>query len=231
MQNAERPPPNFLEALFGLMLSPGETVEDLLDRPNPPYGETLFVCVLLTVFVPVFSQIYKYGSGVYEVNALVGLFLCVAVTFFGFFCLEWLLLRLCRVQCATRYIFASSCYCLAPVLLTIWLLYLFNYLATGRLSVLHLVLTGQMLSPDRFLGVIPIAALIAYLMTLVVLFYCLRFVGEMYSETALLMTVLSLVPLAMALVLGIACGELVRPGTQEIFWRLIFNPAAFAALR
>jgi len=226
MNSSKKSEINFMESLFGLILQPGETCEKLLRQDNPPFAYTYLLCFILSIFVPIFAQLFKYGVTVYNPEALLSVFLVIFFTFLFFVLMEALFLRLCGVDCDFKYIFASVCYCIGPLLFALWLIYFFNYLSTGRLSIVHLIMTGNIEIPDRFINVIPIALLISQLTVLVILFYCIRFLGEMYSETALLVTLLSLIPFALALGVGLYLGDLAKPGTQQLFWKVLFNPAA-----
>jgi len=220
---------NFLEALFGLMLQPGETSEELLGHKDPPYATTLLFCLLLTIFVPVFSQLVKYGMTVYDPEAIFSLFLVVTFSLLFFILLEGIFLRILRVEFNLKQLFATTAYCTAPFLLALWLIYFFNYLSTGRLSLLQIILTGYSSVPDRFIHIVPIALLIALLNILVVFFYCVRFIGQLHSISAMSITVLSSVPLLGSLVVGVIMGEFAHPGTANTFMRIITSPSALVA--
>ena len=229
MTSGKQPELNFLEALFGLMLQPGETSEELLNCEEPPYGSTLLLCLLLSIFVPVFAQLVKYGMTVYDPEAIFSLFLVIAFSFMFFILIEGVFLRAFGVEFTVRQLYATSCYCLAPLLLALWLIYFFNYLSTGRLSILHLLMTGYMDVPDRFIHIVPIALLIALLNILVVFFYCIRLIGELHAVTALFVSLLSIVPFFAALFVGIVIGEFAHPGTSEAFMRILTSPSALVA--
>ena len=212
------------------MLQPGETSEELLRSAPPPYPSTLLLCMLLSIFVPIFAQLYKYGQMLYDAEAILSLFLVVIFTFLTFILLEGIFLKIFSVDFSLRQLYASAAYSIAPLLLALWLIYFFNYISTGRLSILQLILNGRLDVPDRFIHVVPIASMIALVNALVVFLYCVRFLGQMHTVTALFLTLLSLGPFLVSVSVGIFLGELAHPGTAEIFFRVLTEPSALVAV-
>ncbi len=217
---------NFLEALFGLMLQPGETSESLLSYEKKPYAWTLVCCLVLTFSIPIMSQYLKYGDAIYRIEVVLSFFLVEVACFLLFILLESLFLRLLRIEIGINELFASVSYCLAPVLLCLWLVYLFNYLMTGRLSIVQFLLSGNLDMSDRFINIVPIIALIAGLNVLIVFFYCVRFLGQMHSVSAMFLALISGLPFFAAAFISLMIGEMARPGTAAVFLRVLTSPWA-----
>lgn len=226
MSPREREEISFIDAIFGLLFEPGGTVRTLLDYEKPPYGSTIFACLVLSIFVPIASQVYKYGSTIYNSSAILSLGLILFFTVLIFVLVEGLFLQLLGIQITIRQLWSTVAYCITPFILALWLIYLFNYLAMGRLTLVTLFMTGYSAVDDRFLRIIPIALLIAQLNILVVFFHSVRFIGNMESITAALVTFFSLIPFYVALLIALSIGEMARPGTLGLFEKVLLSPAA-----
>jgi hypothetical protein len=226
MEKSYEAPPNFLEALFGLIALPGGATEDLLSQEDPPYGATIFLCLFLTLFVPIASQLYKYGVTVYDNNAIFSIFFVIFITLLIFLIVEGLFLQILGVDIPLKHLTSMVAYCTVPFMFAIWLIYLFNYLSTGNLSLLKMLMTGFSVESDRFLQVTPLAFFIAQLMVLLVFFYSIRFLGRMHFFTAFAVTLLSLIPFYLSFIIALLLGNSIRPGTFDIFMQIIASPKA-----
>ena len=221
--------PGFFESLFGLMLAPGETVSSLLGAGSPPHAVALIGCFVLSVFVPIFAQIMKYGMTIYDLNAVLSFFLILLLGFLFFLLFEGVFLWLCRIEIGHGELFAAAAYCLAPFVLFLWLVYVFNFLSTGSLTLLVALLRGYVVAPDPFLRMIPIASALAFLMALIVFFHSLRILGRLNGLSAVLLTFCSIFPFLLSLGIALLTGEMVRQGTIKIFLTILSNPQALTA--
>lgn len=221
--------PGFFETLFGLMLAPGEVTGNLFASASPPHAVAVVCCFLLSVFVPIFAQIAKYGMTVYDMNAVFSCFIVILLGFLFFLLFEGLFLWMCGIELNTSTLFAAIAYCLAPIVMFLWLVYVFNYLSTGSLTLVLALLRGYVAAPDPFLRMIPIASSLAFFMVLVVFFHSLRAMGHLNAMGALLITFFSLFPFVLALGIALLTGELVRQGTIRIFLAILSNPQALTA--
>lgn len=225
MAPRERESINFLDAIFGLLFEPGGTVRTLLAYERPPYGLTIFLALILSIFVPIFAQVYKYGMTVYNGSAILSLSLIVFFTLLIFVLVEGLFLQLLGIPFNLRTLWATIAYCITPFVLAIWLIYLFNYLAMGRLTLVTLFLTGYSALDDRFLRIVPVALFVAQLNVLVVFYHCVRYIGQMEPISGALVTAFSLVPFYVALLIALSIGEIARPGTLGLFEKILLSPA------
>ena len=224
MKNEEIEKPNFIDALLGLVLEPEDTTEALFVDQKPKYGFTILLCLFLTIFVPIVSQIYKYGYTVYDSNAIISLFIVFFFTFLFFVFFEGAFLRLAQVDFQVHQLFSSSAYCLSPVLLAIWIIYGFNYFMTGGLSILTFIIKGDSSIEDQFFQIVPIAFLIAFINVFVIFFYSIRAIGKLSNVSALAMALISLIPFATSLMLALCVGDYAKPGTIGIFFHALFSP-------
>lgn len=217
---------NFLDAMFGLLFEPGGTVRTLLSSARPPFSFTIFLCLILSIVVPIVAQTYKYGYTIFNIEAVASLALILFFTVLIFILVEGIFLQLLGIHVTIRQLWCTVAYCITPFILALWLIYLFNYLAMGRLTLVTLFMTGHSAVDDRFLRIIPFAMLIAQLNMLVVFFHSVRFIGELHTLTATIITLFSLVPFYVALLIALSIAELARTGTIALFQKILLSPAS-----
>ena len=229
--NSKRP--NFIEALFGILAEPGSMTETLLEEDTPPYGFTCLLCLSLTIGVPMLVQYYKYASQpiqLYNLPAVASIFLVFFITLAIFLVLESLLFAILRIPPKFVALASLLCYCLFQLMFALWLVYFFNYLSDGYLSIVEYALTGIPSVSQRFMSILPIAFLIIQINVFLVFFYGVRTLGRLETVNAFALTLVSLVPFYLSLIIAIFLGDLVREGTIEIFQDLLTNSSSIGFL-
>jgi hypothetical protein len=206
-------------------------VRTLLAYPAPPFGGTIFSCLILTIFVPIAAQVYKYGNSIFDPNVLASLAVIVCLTIVVFLLVEGIFLHLLGINIRVRELWSTIAYCVTPLILALWLIYLFNYLAMHRLTLITLFLTGLSPTDDKFLRIVPIAMFVAQLNILVVFYHCVRYAGQISGLSAFVITLFSLVPFYAALLISLSLAELIRPGTFQLFNKILLSPAAMTYFR
>ena len=229
MPNRSKENPNFLEALAGLIFAPGETVDVLLDTEPPPYGPTICLCLLLSIFVPILAQYAKYGMTIYNTDAVFALLLILFFSILFFALFEALFLKLLGADFPITSLLSAIFYCMAPVLLAIWLVYAFNYYTVGRISVLNLILMDSWPSGDVFLRVMPIVLGVVQLNLFLVFFYSVKKLCQMYSTTAFFVTLISLVIFWGSVMLSLLIAEMANTGTIRTFFKVVSSPSSLTA--
>ena len=227
----ESPDINFIEAILGLTLQPGETTEVLFEDERPRYAYGCLLCLLVTVFTPIVAQHLKYGINLGNSEAMISLGIVVGMTVLVFLLAECLFLLVLGVRATIAQVFASLCYTFTPFTVGLLLIYLFNYFAHGSITVVDLLVTGSSNSNDRFLIILPYALMIIQLNCLLVFWYSLRAFGQIGAFSAAAIAFLSLIPFYASLIGGLFVGEMARPGTIEIFKRILLAPDLAAALQ
>jgi len=212
---------NFYEAFLGLILTPGATTELLLKNERPRYGISILSLLLFILLAPVVVQTYRYQFFVNVGHSLLSLLLLIVLTCLLFVLMEWLFLNILRMDVTPHHVMTITAYSTAPIILGIWLIYLFNYLTEGDISVITMFLTGYTPANDQFLQILPATFVLIQLYVLLVFYYSLKNLGDLDALTAVILTVLSLFPFFLSILIAAFIGEGVRPGTVDILIMLI----------
>ncbi|MFM1846595.1 MAG: hypothetical protein RL417_69, partial [Pseudomonadota bacterium] len=120
---------------------------------------------------------------------------------------------------------ACISYSTAPLVGALWLTYLFNFLSHGRLTILTLLITGNISPNDPTMASMPYVFIISQLLMIIVLFYSLRSMGQLGLIDGLLIGALSLLPLYGSFVLAIFLANTLNPGTVQLLLKIINSPA------
>gem|GEM_PF-4400264 len=187
-------------------------------RGHPSYAATCLVCLLLTLFVPVWAQVIKYGFISFNSPEMHSTVLSAFSGLAVFYIAGLLLAIILRIDINTRALVNALTYALTPLNLALWLVYGFNYAHSGRLSVVTYVMTGAGNIHDVFFGQLVFAAAITLVWVLVVAYYCIkngtenddRFADTTPAATAfaLILGPCALVSIAFAAFIG----DVIRPG-------------------
>lgn len=213
--------PGFFEAFLGLLLQPGETTEQLLSAPVPPYIVRFLILGVAALYVPLLFELNRYGLGLFQSDVLFSITILCFFSLLVFLVIEALFLNLLGVNISVPQLLGIIAYCLVPATLALLLIYLFNYLSVGRLSLIQYLITGNFEGEDRFIRVMPIVVAIVLMAMLLVFHYGIRFIGEYGHFTGIVLSAFSLLPLYVALLVGLFLAEIARGGTIKIFMRLL----------
>ncbi|MCO6431715.1 MAG: hypothetical protein J5J00_12730 [Deltaproteobacteria bacterium] len=219
---------SFLDALFGLVTQPGETAEVLFQPGVRRHILPFLILFAAVVFGPMLllaqSNYLAVKSDAISSLALVALF-----TLFAFVFLEGLMLLIFGLRPAITDLLACAAYTLAPLSAALLILYGFNYLISGNLSMIHMLLGGTM-PEGNFSKVLPYALFVISLDMLLVMIFSLRAVGDLHVFTAFCMSILSFVPIYFALLVGVIVAEIAMPGSKHAFFRLLKSPQGVLSL-
>jgi hypothetical protein len=213
--------PNFLAVLSGLLLAPRETTEMLLQQKDPPFAATILLCLLLSVWVPAASQSHKYGYNLFETYALFRFTFIFGSAFLLFLFLETLLLLAFRIQSSLRLTFACAAYSWAPLILWIWIIHVVNFVVSGHLTLLTILILGYGSVSPPFSIFLPWAMIISTLLVARVFAYTLQALAGYQIVSALIATFFSLLPLALAVLIGMLASEIIWPGTIRMIHEII----------
>jgi len=206
----------FLEAFFGLILEPRTTIAILFEDESPRHGLSFIIVLLITIFGPVLTQTSKYGDPFETIPAVYALALLMLITIIVFLLLESWFFMLMGIDCNSWSLFSAIGYCCAPLVVVVIFIYGFNYISSGYLSLLRVLVTGQWGYATKFVKVLPLALCIAQVSIVVLFYYSIKRVGELHTLSALCLTLFSLVPFYIAFTLGLLVAQLVHPGILQV---------------
>lgn len=203
----------FIEALFGLLLTPRSVAEQLFAEENPPYVYTFFLIFILTIFVPMTVQIVLLELLQYRLDFFLSTLLVVTLSLMIFVLYEAVFLRLIGVAVEVNQMIAAIAYSLTPLMIIIWIFYGLNIYFDGSLSVFTILLTDSGSLNPSLVGLIPYLILVAQIGLILTFYCCLREIGDLYTSSALMVSILSMLPSYIALLSGILVAELAFPDT------------------
>jgi hypothetical protein len=221
----------FFDTLFGLVTQPGETTNILLLQSQPKFIKRLLALVYVTLFGPVIYYIIKYGTDVYNPTSVYGLIVVLSLSIMFFVLFEAILFYLSGIPYSIRQVFALTAYSLTPLIAVFILIYIFNYLSTGSLSFVSLMLNSGSMRFDRFLRIIPYALIIAQINVLVVLTHGIKYLGDMHFSTAFLFSLFSLGPAYISLWIAVKIADIGLPGTKENISEFLSGVAMLASFK
>lgn len=213
-----------LQTLGGLVLRPIETVDRLFVNPNPVHTVLIFFLMLLTVLAPVLASIKTHGRWLYDPAAVLSLVMVLCFTFVYFILIEQLFLRFLKVRIDLFDLAHAACYCMVPLIMVIWCLYLYNILDAGGLTFVNFMIAGVPKKAEPLVEVVPFLMNLAFLGCFVVFFRALKALNKMYTSNAFIIGILSLVPFHLALILAVMTADQISPGTTDVFMRLLYAP-------
>lgn len=185
------------------------------------YAATCCVCLLLTLFVPIWSQAIKYRIVDFSSPEMLSTVLAGGIALSLYYLFGLLLTALLRLDLTIRSTIDALTYALTPLNLALWLVYAFNYAHSGRLTVVTYVLTGAGNIHDVFFGQLSIVAIIVCIWVLFVAYQCVQS-GTDELGTAPFAYVLLLAPsTALSVALGTLVGDIIRPGFLRVILQLL----------
>ncbi len=208
----QKKPVSFLEALFGLLLTPGSVAEGLFDQDDPPYVFTILLLFVVSIFLPLWLEVIALQLISFRLQFVTACLIAVFSALLCFVTIETIFLRLVGVKASLNRTFSVITYSLVPLLIALWLFYGLNYFYERHLTIFTILLTDSGSLPYELKKFIPYLIGIAQIGMLVTFFSCLKQVGELYLSTAFMVALLSALPLWFSLLVGILVAELVFPG-------------------
>lgn len=212
-------------ALFGLILSPYETTEILFTLPRPRYTFRFLLLIYLAVFAPFLSLMLDPRSVAFEHRVVHATIFVTVMALLVFVFLEAILLRFLKIPATPQKVLAAISYALVPFALAFVLIYFFNFLSAGEVSIVHKLLTdGKLPTDTKFLRIVPYAVTIAELTALVVFSYSIRAMGDMEGYSSWVITLLSFAPLYGAIQAAYYFAQFLPEGAAAIFGSLLRAP-------
>lgn len=222
----ERAYPTFLTALLGLIIAPSETSETLLSVDRPKHGLKMILCLVLTLTVPIGIHYYVNGRTLYHPQLFSLLSVAALLGFVFFVIFEKILLRLLGTRVSFPVLTTALTYPLAPLILSIWIVYFVNYIASGSILSLTFLPSGYASKSYTYLAVLPWIIVLGTGSGFLLLIFALRSAGRMILANAFLSALLSFIPLYFGGICGILVTHyVVDPDTINLFLDLYSKPS------
>lgn len=217
---------SLLTAVFGVVVSPRETLYRLFVEEKPKHAIPLTIVFVLTFIIPMFLQRVNYRDVLYNPDIAQGLVVIAISSIAVFIILESILLRLFGVPFNLRRTFALVSYSLLPVTFFIWLMYWMNYYCNDNISFLVPVLVGNAAEKGEFVRLMPWITILFFGMLIRTFFYAIKFHASFINTTAFVATIFSVIPLYVSLVAGVMLADIIQPGALSIFYEFMLDPSS-----
>ena len=216
----------FISALLGLCLSPGETTKKLFNDNPPRYGLPILLSFYLIIIVPVFIQSATLGMLMYHEKALAAVLIVPTLTVVLFVFLEKLFLKILSINVSMNCLATAVCYSLVPFMGIFITMYVLNYLASGSIAYLTIVLNGYAAQEVAYKQIVPWVAKGGVATSFIVFFCSLRALGNLYTLNAICASVLSIVPLLASFYTAIYAANILLKGLSGVFMEILSTPGA-----
>lgn len=203
----------FLHALFGLPVNPVGTSQRLVSEHNPPYAYTLILCTLLTIFVPIITQIYFLRIDAFRAELFYSLIIVIFFTLIVFSIIEVFILQLFGVDVRWQQMIAIIAYSFTPLMYSLLVVYFYNYSVNGSLTLLTRLLTGYSPVAPSVLDLIAVAFTYCQIVSFIIFASCIKQIGHGHWLSSIFVTFVTAIPFYLCVVLGLALSELFIPGT------------------
>jgi hypothetical protein len=188
--------------IFGLSIDTKNTVRKLFENSTPPHLLSLFVILLIAIFCPPIFYFINSKTDVITVQDLARMYIVFNCMFIFLSILNYITLIAFGVRASLIEVTASIVYSLTPLSLVLLILYSFNYVNSGNLTLIPYFLSGKITnSQDPTLKVLPYALSISGLILLYVYMHCVKYLGYMHYITALFTLILSVIPVGLSIIL------------------------------
>ncbi len=205
----------FLHTIFGISTTPLQTASRLMEDPQPPHVLKLSLAIILTLFLPVSAQIYSLELDSMRQEMWSSLLIIVFFAYVVFTLFEMIFLQMLGIDMRLHQMMASVVYALTPFMVMLWAVYMTNYYFDGSITLVTKLLTTSGTISKSVVAVLNVGVYYALFFGLLVFSACIRSVTEGNIVSAILVSILSLAPGYLCLVLGVSLAETAIPGTLQ----------------
>lgn len=208
------------EIIWGILLAPIDTAALITNRQRGVISSTVIIISLMALWLPPLSQSFLYGYSILESGALFRLtyiFFAILLIFVFF---DSLILHAFRREATLGLTLSCTSFALVPALVGVFFIYLINLATAGRLTLATILLLGfgQVEYPLNI--ALPYIGALVGVYSIAVFTAALQGSLTMSLVTASLSTLLSLLPLTLACLLGLISAEVFWPGTLEMIMNI-----------
>ena len=140
--------------------------------------------------------------------------------------LEALFLRIFAIRPSFAKLAASVCYSLMPLIAVFLVMYVINYLASGSVAYLTIVLNGYAAENVAYKQIVPWVVTVGFGLSFIVFVHALKALGDLYSANALMIAALSLLPLVAAFAVAVVSADFLLKGLSGVFQEILMTPSS-----
>jgi hypothetical protein len=213
----EPKPIGLLHAIFGLSISPFNTANRLMEAERPRHIISIGLVFIISLFLPFFYEINVLTLDSYRKDIISSVLTVIFCSYVLFIIVETLCLQILRIEMKFHNMMATLSYTLAPMIVALWSLYLVNTIFDGSITIVTKILTSHGVISDTVKDVAHIAFYYAVVWGVVIFASCIRVVSKGNMISSFLISLLSLVPMYICLIMGVTLAEMAIPGTLRNF--------------
>ena len=221
-------PLSLLAVLFGMVVAPGETCENLLSESVPRHFITLFFLFFFILFTPPIANLLLHEREIYRPEILGAMVLIFTLTIAFFIFLERVLLFVIGVQANIFKVSAIVSYALIPLMISTLVMYTTNFAISGDIMYLTFLPSGIAVDNPVMESILPYIVTLGSLFTFIIFYQGIRSLELMYFGNAFIISILSMVCFSFALLAALTVANIVAPGSIDTFQ--LFNAAPEAVL-
>ncbi len=219
--------PSLLGTIVRLIGSPKETTELLFDANHRPrHVVTILLLFYITLLAPIIKTAMVSQLTLYRPQVIPLLFVIPTITLVLFIILEKFFLFIFRVRVTVMHTTAAACYSLVPIIVMMLAMYIVNYIINGSSDYLAIMPTGQAVGNPHALIAMKYIFTIGPLLSLCIFGRSLTAITELFPHTAILATVLSIIPFTIALMGAVLISNIFIPDASIIFQQMINSPGS-----
>jgi hypothetical protein len=205
----------FLHGIFGLSVTPVSTAERLIKEQFPRHIFTMMLAILLTIFLPFVAEINVRQLDDYRTDIISSILIIIFFTYVIFSIVEMLFLQIIGIDIRLNKMMATTVYAFVPLMVACWMVFITNWFFNGSITLVTKVLTLRGDIDPNVLEVLNIGLYYSICFAVLIFASCIKTITQGSLISALFVTIISLVPMYICLILGVSLAEMALPGTLE----------------
>ncbi len=186
----------------------------LIERKRPPYLFATLAALIVVLVFPVMIFQYRYELTTWNVNVTYAMLTTLATTVALFVPCSALVLRLLALKIKLIQLLALVIYSFTPLLPLAIGYYIVNYYAIGEVSVLTYFATGRPSQTDWYIQFLPYFVMLGMFWSFMIFAQGIRILGKASLTTGILATIICVVVLFGAYVVGLTFSEVLFKETS-----------------
>lgn len=211
----------FLGAILGLAIQPWETTQLLLANEKPKFIFTFFFILTLVIFGPAIFYYFKFYNAEQPLSRAAIYFFAYVLFLTLYITLEGIFLFVLGIEFSFGQLLALVIYSLTPLISLFLIIYTFYYMGSRDFSFINMIAQGSFPPPQAYAKIIPYLIIICQLSSLMILAFGIRALAEAHPFSALLYSLMSIIPITMAGFCTAFVTNFISPGSKDLVFAII----------